>query len=129
MYPKYTRKSIRNSLTNAEKIIVENVKNVINKNQRKKLSEKIRKLAKAWDKFIYTFCILFNYFTYVSYSLFCFDHDHEILPSYFKGICSCLFAPAMVDMMFLFRTSMANINYANTFNAIGYLTGSLCKFA
>ena len=64
----YARKSIRDSLTYTEKTIVENIKNSFNQNQnqKNKISEKLEKLTKKWDKLVYTFCILFNYFHYVS---------------------------------------------------------------
>ena len=41
---------------------------------------------------------------------------------------SGLLPPAMVDMKFLFRTSNAKVNYAYTFQGVGYLVGSLCEY-
>jgi len=35
----------------------------------------------------------------------------------------------MVDMKYIFDTSMDKISLYNTFNSTGYLLGSLCEFA
>ena len=64
--PQYTRKSIRNSLTNTEKAFVDNIENVVNEKDKNKTNEKLRKWTKSWDKLVYTFCILFIYLTYVN---------------------------------------------------------------
>ncbi|CAG2182859.1 unnamed protein product, partial [Oppiella nova] len=42
------------------------------------------------------------------------------------GLASSMFSPAMVDMKFLFHSSMAAMVYTNTFFSGGYLLGSLC---
>ena len=62
----YTRKSISNSLTNSERIIIENIGSVVNDSKGNKINVKLRKLVKNWDKLVYSFCILVNYLHYVS---------------------------------------------------------------
>ena len=39
-----------------------------------------------------------------------------------------MFGPALVDFMYLFRTSITNVSYFNTFFAFGFLSGSLREF-
>lgn len=60
----YTRKSTITSVTNAEKIIAENIKTVAN--NKKRFRKFMERLRKNWDKYVYTFCILINYLNYVS---------------------------------------------------------------
>ena len=62
----YTRRSTIISLTNSEKVIVENIKNGQDENTWNKLNEGLRYSAKNWDKLVYTFCILFQHLFYVS---------------------------------------------------------------
>lgn len=38
-----------------------------------------------------------------------------------------IFGPAMVDMKYVFDTTTFKISLFNTFQAFGYLLGSLCK--
>ena len=61
-----------------------------------------------WDKYVYTFCIFLNNLAF--------------------GMTASLFYPTMVDMKYIFDTSMKNVSLSNTFGSIGYLCGSLFGF-
>ena len=61
MEPKYSRKSITNSY--AEKKAIES--NEINGNEIGKRTKVWTNIRNNWAKYVYTFCILYNYFGYV----------------------------------------------------------------
>ena len=61
-----------------------------------------------WDKYVYTLCIFLNNLAF--------------------GITASIFYPTMVDMKYIFDSSMKNISVSNTFGSIGYLCGSLFGF-
>ena len=64
MEPKYSRKSITNSY--AEKKEIENKE--INGNEIGKRTKVWTNIRENWDKYVFTFCILYNYFAYVKIS-------------------------------------------------------------
>lgn len=44
-----------------------------------------------------------------------------------QAVISSLFAPALIDFKYMFRTSMNNVSYVNFFKGMGYMIGSLGK--
>jgi len=71
-YYRNIRGSITNSLTNAEKTFIVNLKNKVNdsksdiNNNANNKSTFLSKLLKNWDKYVYTICILIMYTNYVN---------------------------------------------------------------
>ncbi|CAG2172181.1 unnamed protein product, partial [Oppiella nova] len=66
------------------------------------------KCVQNWDKYMYTLCIFLNNLAF--------------------GMTCSIFYPTMVDMKYIFDTSMKDISVSNTFGSIGYLLGSLFGF-
>ncbi|XP_054163819.1 major facilitator superfamily domain-containing protein 4B-like [Oppia nitens] len=65
-------------------------------------------LRTNWHRYVYTICIFLNNLAF--------------------GITCSIFYPTMVDMKYMFDTSMKNISISNTFGSVGYLLGSLFGF-
>ena len=94
----------------------------------------ISNLSKYWDKYFYTFLICYIYLSYVSlvkyiakYIVTIIIIINKIFVST-KALVSSLGGPSMVDLKYIFDTSIANIAYLTTFGTAGYLTGSMSMF-
>ena len=64
MESKYSRNSITNSYAE-KKAIESNAINAINGNEIGKRTKVWINIRENWAKYVYTFCILYNYFSYV----------------------------------------------------------------
>ena len=51
----------------------------------------------------------------------------SFLTIFIKGIDGSIFAPAMVDIKFMIRTTMTKMSYAGICSTIGYMSGSFGK--
>lgn len=80
----------------------------VNTQRNERESDVAPKPTANWDKYVYTLCIFLNNLAF--------------------GMTASIFYPTMVDMKYIFDTSMKNISVSNTFGSIGYLCGSLFGF-